>query len=37
MFLCAKLTKSQEKENFDTNPDSDPQYLLIRYMCSNTK
>ena len=25
MFLCAKLTKLQRKENFDTNPDPDPE------------
>ena len=27
MFLCAKLTKLQRKENFDTNPDPDPEWL----------
>ena len=37
MFLCAKLMKLQRKENFDTNPDSDPEWLLIYDMCSNTK
>ena len=29
MFLCAKLTKLQRKDNFDTNPDPDPEWLLI--------
>ena len=37
MFLCAKLTKLQIKENFDTNLDPDPEWLLICDMCSNTK
>ena len=37
MFLFAKLTKLQRKENFDTNPDPDPEWLLICDMCSNTK
>ena len=37
MFLCAKLTKLQRKENIDTNPDPDPEWLLISDMCSNTK
>ena len=37
MFLCAKLTKLQGKENFDTNPDPDPEWLLICDMYSNTK
>ena len=37
MLLCAKLTKLQSKENFDTNPDPDPEWLLICDMCSNTK
>ena len=37
MFLCTKLTKLQGKENFDTNPDPDPESLLICDMCSNTK
>ena len=32
MFLCAKLTKLQRKENFDTNPDPDPEWLLISDM-----
>ena len=27
MFLCAKLTKLERKENFDTNPDPDPEWL----------
>ena len=33
MFLCAKLTKLQRKENFDTNPDPDPEWLLICDIC----
>ena len=37
MFLCAKLTKLQRKENFDTNPDPDPEWLLICHIRSNTK
>ena len=42
MFLCAELTKLQRKENFDTNVDPDPEWLLIchitfRHMRSNTK
>ena len=37
MFLCAKLTKLQRKENFDTNPDPDPEWPLICDMCSNKK
>ena len=37
MILCAKLTKLQSKENFDTNLDPDPEWLLICEMCSNTK
>ena len=37
MFLCAKLTKLQRKENFDTNPDPDKEWLLICDMCSDTK
>ena len=37
MFLRAKLTKLGIKENFDTNPDPDPEWLLIWDMCSNTK
>ena len=37
MFVCAKLTKLQSTENFDTNPDPDPEWLLICDMCSNTK
>ena len=37
MFLCAELMKIQRKENFDTNPDPDPECLLICDMCSNTK
>ena len=37
MFLCAELPKLQRKENFDTNLDPDPEWLLIRHMRSNTK
>ena len=37
MFLCAELTKIERKENFDTNPDPDPEFQLICDMCSNTK
>ena len=37
MFLFAKLTKLQRKQNFDTNPDPDPERLLICDMSSNTK
>ena len=37
MFVCAKLTKLQSKENFDTNPDPDPECILICHMRSNTK
>ena len=37
MFLCAKLKKLQREENFDTNPDPDPEWLLICDMRSNTK
>ena len=37
MFLYAKLTKLERKENFDTNPDSDPEWLFICHMRSNTK
>ena len=37
MFLCAELAKLQSKENFDTNPDPDPEWLLICHMSSNTK
>ena len=32
MFVCAKLTKLQSTENFDTNPDPDPEWLLICHM-----
>ena len=35
MSLCAELTKLQRKENFDTNPDPDPECLLICHMRSN--
>ena len=37
MFLCAESTELQSKENFDTNPDPDPEWLLICHMSSNTK
>ena len=37
MFVCAELTKLRRKENFDTNLDPDPEWLLICHMCSNTK
>ena len=37
MFLCAKLTKLQREENSVTNPDSDPEWLVICDICSNTK
>ena len=37
MFLCAKLTKLERKENFDTNPDLDPEWFFICHMRSNAK
>ena len=37
MFLCAELVKLQSKENFDTNPDPDPECILIFHMRSNNK
>ena len=37
MFVCAKLTKLQSTENFDRNPDPDPECILICHMHSNTK
>ena len=37
MVLCAEVTKLQRKENFDTNPDPDPEWFLICHMRSNTK
>ena len=37
MFLCAKLTKLQSTEYFDTNPDPDAECILIYHMRSNTK
>ena len=37
MSLCSELTKLQSKEKFDTNPDPDPEWLLIGHMSSNTK
>ena len=36
MFVCAKLTKLQRKENFDTNPDPDPECISICHMRGNT-
>ena len=33
MSVGAKLTKLQRKENFDTNPDPDPEWLLIYVIC----
>ena len=35
--LCTEFTKLGRKENFDTNLDPDPEWLLICDMCSNTK
>ena len=38
MPLCTEFDKvRQRKENFDTNLDPDPEWLLIYDMCSNTK
>ena len=37
MPLCTEFTKIGRKENFDTNLDPDPEWLLISDMCSNTK
>ena len=37
MSVCAELIKLQKKENFDTNPDPDLDWLLICHMRSNTK
>ena len=41
MPLCTEFTKLGRKlvcvENFDTNLDPDPEWLLICDMCSNTK
>ena len=37
MSLCAELTKLRRKENFDTNPDPDPEWPLLCHMCSNAK
>ena len=37
MSVRAELTKLRGKENFDTNPDPDPERLLICHMRSNTK
>ena len=37
MPLCVESTKLVRKENFDTNPDPDPEWLLICDISSNTK
>ena len=37
MSVCAELTKLQRKENFHTNLDPDPEWLLICHMYSNTQ
>ena len=37
MFLCVVLIKLQSNKIFYTNPDPDPEWLLICDMCSNTK
>ena len=37
MSVCAELTKLRRKENFDTNPDPDPEWRLICHMRNNTK
>ena len=37
MPLCAELTKLGRRENIDTNPDPDPEWLLICGISSNTK
>ena len=37
MSVCVELTKLLRKENFDTNPDPDPEWFLICHMCSNAK
>ena len=36
MFVCAKVTKLQRQENFDPNPDPDPEWLLICIQASPT-
>ena len=35
MSLCSKLTKLGRKENFDTSPDPDPEWLLICVVIPN--
>ena len=35
--MFTEFTKIGRKENFDTNLDPDPEWLLICDMCSNTK
>ena len=37
MSVCAELTKLRGKEKFNTNPDPDPEWLLIRHMRCNIK
>ena len=37
MSVSVELTKLGRKEHIDTNPDPDPEWLLICDMCSNTK
>ena len=34
--MC-KIDEVTKKRKFDTNPDPDPEWLLICDMCSNTK
>ena len=34
--MC-RIDEDIKKRNFDTNPDPDPEFLLICDMCSNTK
>ena len=37
MPLCVESTQLVRKENFDTNPDPDPEWLLVCDISSNTK
>ena len=37
MSVCVELKKLPRNENFDTNPDPDPEWFLICDMCSNAK
>ena len=37
MCLFEESTKIQSKENFNRNPDPDPEWLLICHMSSNIK